>query len=534
MRSIRVHLFALVGVCLLLAALAFGLVVLQARQISRQQAEAQARETSRALSLAVDRELERGQGILLALGASEAAERHDWAALDRQARAAFRDPHAWIVVHDRRGQQWVNTRLPVGARLPRTPPPLAMWREIAGGKPRVCNLVHGAIEPNIVCVDVPLKAGGTPEYAISMVINPERFGSILIREKIGGGNVATLVDRNGAVIWRNIRPLQFVGRPATGAMMKALASGAQSATLESKSLDGVDMLSAFRRSPMSGWAVIVGTPLSEIDMATNKAIRSGSLLALAVLALAAFLATAIGARLVSSINKLLIVSEQGDNGKPLHTGFREVDRVASALNASDAARRESQRHQQMLVGELNHRVKNTLAIVQSLAHQTFRKNASPDAAISAFEARLQALAAAHNLLTREKWDSASMLEVVKTAMGPFCSMDRCDIEGPDLRLLPQTAVSLALALHELATNASKYGALTTDAGKIVLRWSADDGHFTMSWEERGGPLVKPPQAEGFGMRLLKRSLAAEIRGTAEVEFAPEGLRARLAGRLSQG
>ena len=178
----------------------------------------------------------------------------------------------------------------------------------------------------------------------------------------------------------------------------------------------------------------------------------------------------------------------GEDGNPvgLHVVGRDI---------SD--RKRFERQQQILVGELNHRVKNTLAIVQSLAHQTFDKDLRTSGAVASFEGRLQALAAAHNLLTRRNWESASMLEVVNEALAPFCTNGRCSAEGPTLMLPPSTAVALALATHELATNAAKYGALSNDEGRVSVRWTVGDGGLTFVWSEEGGPPVAAVSRAGF-------------------------------------
>ena len=533
MRSIRVYVFALVAICLVLAVTAFAAVIAQANKVNREQAQAQTRETARALSQAVDRELERGMGVVAALGASEAAAKRNWSSLDRQARAALPGKDSWIVVQDRSGHQRVNTRLPVGSPLPTGTPPGRMWAEIANGKPRVCDLSKGLVEKDIVCVDAPIGGSPSPEYAISLIMRPRAFGSIITRENVAAGNIATLVDRSNRVIWRNIKPEQFVGRPATGAMLQALRSGVPSAELVSTSLEGVTMLSAFNRSALSGWSVIVGSPLAQVETASRQAMWRGSLLAFSIFVFGGFLSLFLATRLASAVNAMSSAVEPGKSGGDTkRTGISEIDAVAEALRKSFAAKEESERHQQLLVGELNHRVKNTLSIVQSLAHQTFRGHASPSEAIAAFEARLQALANAHNLLTRHRWESASMTEIMQTALAPFCEPRRCHTDGPDMKLTPQTAVSLALAVHELATNASKYGALSNDEGRLDLTWEAQDGEFLLQWVESGGPPVRAPKAEGFGMRLIKRSLASELRGKVEVEFAETGVRCRVTGRLS--
>lgn len=532
MSSIRVHLFALVAICLILAASAFGAVIARTDDLNRQQAQTQTRETARALSQAVDRELERGIGVLAALSASEAAASHDWASLDRQARAALREQDAWVVVQDRSGRQHVNTRLPFGSPLPAGPPPAEMWNAISDGKTRVCNLTQGLVEKTIVCVDSPIGSGSRPEYAISLILLPRAFGSIITRENVAAGNIATLIDRSNRVIWRNIKADQFVGKQATGEMLKALVSGAPSGELVSTSLEGVEMLSAFNRSSLSGWSVIVGSPLEQVDTISREAIWRGSLLALSIFFVGCVFALLLGARLVSAVNALVSATEAEAEHRPVkRTGISEIDAVAEALARSFAAKAESERHQQLLVGELNHRVKNTLSIVQSLARQTFRGHQSPADAIHAFEARLQALAAAHNLLTKQRWESASMVEIIRTALAPFCDERRCRLDGPDLQLTPQTAVSLALALHELGTNASKYGALSNDDGQVEVTWTSGEGDFLLLWQESGGPPVKAPTSEGFGMRLIKRSLASELRGKVEVEFPRTGVCCRVTGKL---
>jgi PAS domain S-box-containing protein len=204
--------------------------------------------------------------------------------------------------------------------------------------------------------------------------------------------------------------------------------------------------------------------------------------------------------------------DDGGNPVGLHVVARDV-----------TDRKRFERHQQLLVGELNHRVKNTLAIVQSLAHQSFNASVPAAEAIGRFEGRLQALAAAHNLLTRGNWDDASINDVVASALSAFCSEGRCRIDGPELRLPPQTAVSLSLALHELATNAAKYGALSSAGGSLAVTWAIADGQLVFSWRESGGPPVVQPSRRGFGTRMIERTLAAEFGAQVELSFAPAGL-----------
>jgi PAS domain S-box-containing protein len=194
-----------------------------------------------------------------------------------------------------------------------------------------------------------------------------------------------------------------------------------------------------------------------------------------------------------------------------------------------AERREAEQHRRLLMNELNHRVKNTLATVQSIAAQTLRSSALEASVRETFDARLIALSNAHNLLMSENWKGATLAEVVAAALAPYraAGADRFAVSGPEVPLSAKTALALSMALHELAANAGKYGALSDDAGRVALAWEAEgregDARLRIRWAERGGPPATPPQRKGFGSRLIERGLAAELGGTARLAFEPGGL-----------
>ena len=220
-------------------------------------------------------------------------------------------------------------------------------------------------------------------------------------------------------------------------------------------------------------------------------------------------------------------------------GVAMVIRDINERKRTEAALSESRDRQQLLIHELNHRVKNSLAIVQAIAQQSFKgENATPEAR-AAFEGRLAALAAAHDILTQESWETASITTVIGDALAPYRGQQkRFEIDGPDLRLPPKTAVSLALALHELATNAVKYGALSNNEGCVEVKWTVEDaggvGQLRLVWRERGGPPVTPPRRRGFGTRLIERSLAAEFGGEVKIDFNPEGVVCTVLAPLPEG
>lgn len=187
-------------------------------------------------------------------------------------------------------------------------------------------------------------------------------------------------------------------------------------------------------------------------------------------------------------------------------------------------RKRSEEHQRLLVNELNHRVKNTLAVVQGIAYQTFKGMSVAPEAREAFEARLAALSRTHNLLTTKSWEAAPLKQVVAETVGAIRSVDgRTIIEGPEVLLPPETAVSFAMAVHELATNAAKYGSLSVGGGQVEVRWELRGNRLHFVWEESGGPPVEIPRSRGFGTRMIERGLAAELNGQVTIDFRVAGL-----------
>jgi PAS domain S-box-containing protein len=199
--------------------------------------------------------------------------------------------------------------------------------------------------------------------------------------------------------------------------------------------------------------------------------------------------------------------------------------VGVLLDVSDQKKAVEQK--QLLIHELNHRVKNTLASVVSIAGQTLRNAPDLDAARADLETRLVALARAHDVLTSENWSGAGLREIVDQAIAPFRQpAGRFAVSGPPVRLQPRAALVFAMALHELATNAAKYGALSADGGAVTIAWSLTETPrgpgLHLVWSETGGPPVSRPRRRGFGSRLIERSLAYELDGRVSLEFRPGG------------
>jgi PAS domain S-box-containing protein len=202
-------------------------------------------------------------------------------------------------------------------------------------------------------------------------------------------------------------------------------------------------------------------------------------------------------------------------------------------------RKESEAHLRLLMRELTHRSKNLLAVIQAMARQTARHAGSTDAFLNRFAARLQALAASHDLLVRESWYGASVGELIHSQLSAYIDRDDTPvtIEGSAVALKPEAAQNLGLALHELAVNAAKFGALSVPDGRLSITWQAPDsergGGLELDWHEQHGPKVKPRRKRGFGSMVIERNLARALDAKVTLDFEPDGLRCHIVIPASQ-
>ena len=236
-------------------------------------------------------------------------------------------------------------------------------------------------------------------------------------------------------------------------------------------------------------------------------------------------------------SEVCIQTSAGERWHDLHIEpLRDI--MGSIVGLSCAAvditeRKESEAHLRLLMRELTHRSKNLLAVIQAMARQTARHVGSIDAFLTQFGARLQALATSHDLLVQESWYGVSLYELVRSQLGHY--LDRVgtqvSLDGPMVVLKPEAAQSLGLALHELATNAAKYGALSVPGGHVSARWRrmpAIEGHgVEISWDEEHGPKVKTPKQRGFGRMVIEQNLARALDAEVILDFLPTGLRCRI-------
>ena len=223
---------------------------------------------------------------------------------------------------------------------------------------------------------------------------------------------------------------------------------------------------------------------------------------------------------------------------PLKSAEQKI--IGASIIARDITeRRKSEAHREILVAELNHRVKNILAIVSAIASQTLVGAVSVKAASESFAARLLALSRAHDLLMHENWSGTDLANVVKSTIESHSGgQSRFTIEGPFMQLQPTLAVTFRLALHELCTNATKYGALSVQEGRVAIIWQihgdGDAARLNLTRTESGGPVFATPTRKGFGSRLIQKELAMELAGEVSVIYNPSGVICTIVAPLPPG
>jgi two-component sensor histidine kinase len=396
-------------------------------------------------------------------------------------------PLSNVVVSDASGQQLINTALPKGSPLPTYLRMEVLRRVFESGHAQISDLLVGPVlRRNIVVIDVPVRRDNAVIYDLAASLPLTMFADIIMRQRPEPDWVIAIFDGTGKLVARSTDAERFIGRTAAPQLHRALMNQAEGA-LETTTFDGTVVLTAFSRSIYSGWSSAIGVPKSAL---TSQLWRSVAFLAgfgIVCLALGTFVAL----------------------------------RVATQLLQAEANR-------ELLIHELNHRVKNTLASLQGIVVSTLRTNPSAPEARKAIDERIMALSRAHDVLTEQHWESIDLRDLVNGIVDPYRAgqQDRIDLAGPPLRISPRAAVTLAMVVNELTTNAVKYGALSRTDGRVRLEWRFLDGKdpkLEISWVESGGPAVDEPTRRGFGSTLIEQSVVRDLAGTVDKRFAAGGL-----------
>ena len=485
----------------------------------------------------LERELEALAATARTLAIATALPRdQDFARFYEAAKAIPIHGGGWVVLWDRTGQQKVNTLLSWGTPLPRQTVPEVHEAVFERGETHVADPVVGAAAQRLVfSVWVPVRdASGAVAYGVGLIVPAEHLTNILREVSLPEGWVATVNDRKHNIAARNINPERWLGAPMSAsarAVTEAVPPGTAGLWENVFTLEGEPVRGAFYRMS-NGWLVSASALQEVYEAPLRRLLAVGAVFIAAFLAAAAAMASILARGILqglAGLSRSAAALGQGEAVEIPPTPIREFNAVIEAIRDAAEELRRRDGHRALLVDELNHRVKNTLATVQALARRSF-VGAAPEL-YRTFEGRLIALSGSHTLLTATSWSGASIRVVLEREVSPYGG--RVTLDGVDAVIPAKVVLGLSTIAHELATNAAKHGALSTAEGRVDLSWTLEDGLLTVLWRESGGPVVLPPTTQGLGTRLIKTMAERELAGRIAIVYEPAGVRCELAIPLGE-
>jgi two-component sensor histidine kinase len=349
--------------------------------------------------------------------------------------------------------------------------------------------------------------------------------------------VGSIIDQKGLLLAR--RPLldgdELIGQPTIPAVRSHIGE-ASAAWIRAVSRSGVATYTSLLRSEQSGWTVNLAVPREAIDGPLHRTVEWIVALAVFTFALGMALARLLARRFLAEFSDLerYVAELQAGVAAPKIGRIAEVNRMKKVLYRVGGELASALRQQRDLLDEINHRVKNTLGTVQSIARLSRASATDIDHYVAAFEGRILALSEAYNLLTENNWIGADVRAIVERTLAPFAGSGRLNIIGPSLLLPPKLTLALSAAVQELSTNAAKYGAFSTPSGKLEISWTGQEGGIVrLVWIERDGPLVRKPTRRGFGTKMIVSMFGSETGWSVNLDFDPSGLRCTMQFRVEE-
>jgi two-component sensor histidine kinase len=553
--TLNTHLI-LFGFALLVPIMAFAALTVHELSAKVEAAgEQQALALASAIASNIDRDLASKIDLLEALALSPSLKERDLAGFYRQAHDTVERLGARVLLTDTAGREIFNTVVPYGTKLHDSRDLEGIRKVVATRKSHVSNLLRGRNSGTTVYnVEIPVLLDNAVAYVLMLGADVGSLTRIVQQQRLPEHWIGAVVGSDDVMLARSEAAEEFVGREVQPAAWNEL--GGEGAIITVGGSGGEKSLYAFVHARLAEWRIVARVPFSILETPLRRSwyylLGAGS----AALLLALALAFIFGRRLTRSISAATQAAERIKGGltpEPVTTSLREANHVidvlhntsvelnqrTKALQDSEHRTRDQNLHLEFTMRELLHRSKNLLSIVQAMARQTSRGAQSFDDFHDAFTSRLRAISHSHDLLVDRNWHGAALEDLVHMQLQPFLptGTDPVSISGQHLILKPKAAEHIGLALHELATNSAKYGALSVPNGKVDISWTllangAAGPTLSVSWRERGGPPVRAPERAGFGRKVLEGVAPSALNAKATLEFPPEGLVWTLSGRAS--
>ncbi|QRY70272.1 sensor histidine kinase [Ensifer sp. PDNC004] len=479
----------------------------------------------------VERDIEGMLTTLKVLSTSRAIEETNLQAFYERASTALAQTDSYLIVIDRKHEQRLNTRVPFGTQLGKGSDPDSIERAFTNnGAPLVSNVFFGKTAGKWVFnVYLPAKLSTGEEYLLALTQNAENMAKAVNRDTLTPGWNAALVDGAGKVIISSDATVK-AGKPFFLDKVPAISIGVRNIKE-----NGTEYRVATEFSVITGWRIIAWAPRSIVDAPAVWSFLWLSLggIIFAGIAIAGSLAIA---RLLSQGVKLVAQDARrlgaGERIEPRPHMIAEVEQVSAALARAAAARTKAESEIRFLMREVAHRSKNQLTVIQSMLNQSVYSAESAADFADSFRKRIAGLARSTDLMIANAAQGVDFRELAQNQLQPFTPDDprRVILSGPPLRLETQIAQTLGMALHELATNATKYGALANTTGVVKLSWSLEDEGIAIRWREEGANLAgKPsdPIRKGFGTLVLERMLGMALNAVLERTMHADGIEWRI-------
>ena len=457
------------------------------------------------------------KAALQALATSPNAVGADFSGLREQALELLKFRGSLISVRERGGQLVMNTLVPPGQPLPVSRDPVLLAadeRVFATGQPTVSDLYMGTVrnEP-FVLVDVPLSRDGQVLYAMNMAIAPDAILEILSGARMPKDWIVSILDGNDRVVARSKSQDEFIGKVAPPSFAEPAAGIASGRVDHVTALDGTKVFTAFDTSDVSRWRIVVSVPRTILGAPIRNLILMLGAIILFALVTSAFLARRYSLQLERQVRSLqAVAAATGKDGQPARApGFvTELEGIAAALRDADVSLKERDRHKDLLLAELNHRVRNTLSVLLSVVGNTIRNGDGQEALARKTAGRIMALSRAHDLLSSADWAPIALSDLVARTS----EQEQLAIayEGPEIEMRPEAVAPLAQALHELAVNERTYGA--SGGRTVTVRTELSNDSARINWSCNGrysGAEFNP----GFGIRLVRLCLERQLFGSIE-------------------
>ncbi len=532
--SLRSHILVLGFIVVLPVTLVTGVLLVRSASLERSKLDARMMQVASALADDVDREIEQDFILLRTLSTFPSYVDQDWPNFYAQAKAALQG-RAYVILIDDSLRQLVNTYVPYGEQPAKTGDPETALRIIRTKQPDVSDLfISRVTKTPVFNVDLPTLTNGEVTHILNLGHTAESLLPIMENQGLGPEWSATILDRKGKVLASSRKHAQLVGTaPATFAADLTV----DRTLLKTKSPDGEAVLRAVVRSDLTGWRATASIPYALAQAPLRRSLLLWIAITAFALALTAMLAWLLARIIAQPLTKTAeLANDLGRDQplKPFSSSVTEANAIVEALVNASTELNQRRDHQQLLLNELSHRVKNLISVVQAVVMRTLTDQATIREGRDLVMDRLQALGRAHDLLVQADWKGASIREILKLELAPFGA--RVELDGPDLIVQGRMVQALSLMVHELVTNAIKHGSLSNETGTVRLFWSVmgtdKDARFDLRWEERNGPPVTPPTRKGFGTALLAGAGTFDLTSKSELKFEVHGFIYELSAPLS--